>query len=114
MAFENASKTDDGWVNLSRVGDYMSRIKPDLHPSNYGYKAGGLRKFVEATGVVDVRTKSVGVFIRLKEGDDETSAKDQHAKSRTGQFTKSRKENDGKSQVTVQCKTKEKDRPVEN
>lgn len=113
MAFENASKTDDGWVNLSRVGDYMSRIKSDLHPSNYGYKAGGLCEFVEVSGMVDVNTRSFGVFIRLKEGNDETPAKHQNAKPRTGQNTKSRKEPKGRSQVAVQSVTKKISRSVD-
>jgi hypothetical protein len=66
----NGSPCDnDNWVNLADVGDYLSKISPDLNHRNYGYQR--LRAFVEASKIVDVKTKTIGekapiTLVRLK------------------------------------------------
>lgn len=66
----NTSNYGDDWVNLAEVGNYLRKIAPDLHARNYGYER--LREFVEASGLVDIRHKTMGdkppvVLVRLKE-----------------------------------------------
>ncbi|KAK3656325.1 hypothetical protein LTR56_003026 [Elasticomyces elasticus] len=62
---------DGGYANLADVGDYLSRISPDLNARNYGYNR--LRELVEASGIADVKSKSIGgkppiALVRLKRG----------------------------------------------
>lgn len=68
-AIVDAPSCDDNWVSLCDVGVRLSKISPDLQARNYGYRR--LRDFVDASGVVDVKTKTVGndpsiIFVRLK------------------------------------------------
>jgi uncharacterized LabA/DUF88 family protein len=68
-AVANAETDDDQWVHLARVGHILVKIAPDLQARNYGYRR--LKDFVEASGVVDVKSKTMGndpavIFVRLK------------------------------------------------
>ncbi|KAF2848255.1 hypothetical protein T440DRAFT_556821 [Plenodomus tracheiphilus IPT5] len=60
LAIKNNTHTGpgDNWVNLADVGNYLSKIGPDLHARNYGYDR--LRDFVEASGVAEVKYKNMG------------------------------------------------------
>ena len=67
----NASNAyEEDYVNLADVGTRLRRISPDLNPRNYGFER--LRDFVEASGIVDSRMKSMAphpsiALVRLKE-----------------------------------------------
>jgi hypothetical protein len=50
-------------------GHILVKIAPDLQARNYGYRR--LKDFVEASGLVDMKSKTVGndvavIFVRLK------------------------------------------------
>jgi uncharacterized LabA/DUF88 family protein len=69
-AVTNSTSYSDNWVNLADVGSYLSKISPDLQARNYGYER--LKEFVEASGIVDLKLKSMGdkppiALVRLKE-----------------------------------------------
>ncbi|KAL6704995.1 hypothetical protein ACN47E_007398 [Coniothyrium glycines] len=60
----------DNWVNLADVGGYLSKLAPDLQARNYGYER--LREFVEASGIVELKWKTMGdnppvALVRLKD-----------------------------------------------
>jgi uncharacterized LabA/DUF88 family protein len=68
-AVANAEMDDDRWVHLAKVGHILVKIAPDLQARNYGYRR--LKDFVEASGLVDMKSKTVGndvavIFVRLK------------------------------------------------
>lgn len=70
QAVDNSVGFDGNYANLAEVGNYLSRISPDLNARNYGYDR--LREFVEASGIVEVKWKQMGdnppiVLVRLKE-----------------------------------------------
>jgi uncharacterized LabA/DUF88 family protein len=65
-AISNAQSCDDNWVNLGEVGSIIIKIAPDLQARNYGYKY--LKDFVDASGLVDLKFKSGGSYVRLKKG----------------------------------------------
>jgi len=46
------------FVNLVAVGDYLTRISPDLHARNHGYAR--LSEFVVASGIVQLKMESIG------------------------------------------------------
>lgn len=58
MAVTNAPSYSDNWVNLADVGNYLSKLSPDLHARNYGYDR--LRDFAEASGIVELKLKTMG------------------------------------------------------
>ncbi|KIW64356.1 hypothetical protein PV04_09298 [Phialophora macrospora] len=69
LAVKNAPIYSDNWVNLAEVGNYLSKISPDLRPRNYGYER--LKDFIEASGIVELKWKPMGdkppiVLARLK------------------------------------------------
>lgn len=69
-AVNNSIGHDDNYANLAAVGNYLSKISPDLNARNYGYDR--LREFVEASGIVDLKWKDMGdnppvALVRLKE-----------------------------------------------
>jgi uncharacterized LabA/DUF88 family protein len=69
LAMTNAPIYSDNWVNLADVGSYLGKFSPDLRPRNYGYER--LRDFVEGSGIVEWKWKSMGdkppiVLARLK------------------------------------------------
>jgi uncharacterized LabA/DUF88 family protein len=69
-AVANSSSYEDDWVTLGDVGSRLSKISPDLQARNYGYRR--LRDFMEASGVVDMKMKTIGsqpstLLVRLKE-----------------------------------------------
>jgi uncharacterized LabA/DUF88 family protein len=69
-AVNNSIGYDDNYANLADVGNYLSKISPDLNARNYGYDR--LREFVEASGIVSLKWKNMGhsppvVLVRLKE-----------------------------------------------
>lgn len=69
LAVTNAPIYSDNWVNLADVGSYLSKISPDLRARNYGYER--LRDFVEASGIVEWKWKTMGdkppiVLVRLR------------------------------------------------
>jgi hypothetical protein len=60
---------EEDYVNLAEIGIKLARISPDLNPRNYGFER--LRDFVQASGIVELRMKSMGphppvALIRLK------------------------------------------------
>jgi hypothetical protein len=57
-AVNNSIGYDDNYANLAEVGNYLSRISPDLNARNYGYDR--LREFVEASGIVNLKWKDMG------------------------------------------------------
>jgi hypothetical protein len=64
---------DGNFANLADVGDYLSRISPDLNARNYGYER--LREFVTASGITELKWKHMGnnppvALVRLKERPD--------------------------------------------
>ncbi|KAK3709676.1 hypothetical protein LTR37_010703 [Vermiconidia calcicola] len=68
-AVNNCVGYDGDYANLAEVGNYLSKISPDLNARNYGYDR--LREFVEASGIVELKWKAMGnhppvVLIRLK------------------------------------------------
>jgi uncharacterized LabA/DUF88 family protein len=65
-AVNNVMGDNDNWVNLADVGNYLSKISPDLHARNYGYER--LREFVEASGIMDLKWKKTwrGTVIVLR------------------------------------------------
>ena len=70
LAIRNSRGHGDSWVNLAEVGNYLNKLAPNLNARNYGYER--LREFIEATGIVDVKYKSIGdkppiVLVCLKE-----------------------------------------------
>lgn len=74
LAIRNSRGYGDSWVNLADVGNYLNKLAPNLHARNYGYER--LREFIEASGIVDVRYKSMGdkppiVLVCLKEDREE-------------------------------------------
>jgi uncharacterized LabA/DUF88 family protein len=74
LAIRNSTGFGDIWVNLADVGNYLNKIAPNLNARNYGYER--LREFVEASGIVDVKYKSMGdkppvVMVCLKKDRDE-------------------------------------------
>lgn len=61
---------DSEYAYLAEVGTRLARISPDLNARNYGYQ--NLRGLVEASGIADLKTKTVEgkpsvSFVRLKE-----------------------------------------------
>jgi uncharacterized LabA/DUF88 family protein len=69
-AVANSTNYEDDWVTLGDVGSRLSKISPDLQARNYGYRR--LRDFMEASGVVDMKMKTIGsqpstLLVRLKE-----------------------------------------------
>lgn len=69
LAIKKCGSYEDNWVNLAAVGIYLNNIAPDVNAPNYGY--GRLGEFIEATGIVDVKKKSIGdkppvVLVSLK------------------------------------------------
>lgn len=58
LAIRNSRGYGDSWVNLAEVGSYLNKLAPNLNARNYGYER--LRDFIEATGIVDVKYKSMG------------------------------------------------------
>lgn len=67
-AVENSIGYDGNYANLAEVGNYLSRISPDLNARNYGYDR--LREFVEASGIVQLKWLNMGdkppvVLVRL-------------------------------------------------
>ena len=61
---------EEDFVNLAEVGAKLPRISPDLNPRNYGFER--LKDFIEASGIVEVRMKSMGpkpplALVRLKD-----------------------------------------------
>ena len=52
-AVNNSIGYDDNYANLAEVGNYLSKISPDLNARNYGYDR--LREFVEASGIVTLK-----------------------------------------------------------
>lgn len=68
-AISSCEVYEDDFVNLAVVGDYLTRISPDLHARNFGYAR--LSEFVVASGIVQLRKKSIGgappiALVRLK------------------------------------------------
>ena len=66
----NSIVIDGEYANLAEVGNYLSKISPDLNARNYGYDR--LREFVEASGIASLKWKAMGnnppvVLVRLKE-----------------------------------------------
>lgn len=69
-AVMSTSTNSDNYANLADVGNYLNRISPDLNARNYGYVR--LKDFVEACGIVDVKSMSMGdkppiALVRLKD-----------------------------------------------
>jgi len=58
QAVNNSISYDGEYANLAEVGNYLSKISPDLNARNYGYSR--LREFVEASGIASLRTKTIG------------------------------------------------------
>ncbi|KAG4431974.1 hypothetical protein IFR05_012547 [Cadophora sp. M221] len=58
VAIRNSRGYSDSWANLAEVGNHLNKLGPNLHARNYGYER--LREFIEATGIVDVKYKSMG------------------------------------------------------
>lgn len=52
-AITNSNPYDDDLVNLAEVGNYLTKLSPDLNPRNYGYTR--LREFALASGIVEVK-----------------------------------------------------------
>lgn len=70
-AINSSSHYENGFANLADVGEHLSRISPDLNARNYGY--GRLREFIEASGIAELKMKSMGnnppiALVRLKGG----------------------------------------------
>ncbi|EOA89542.1 hypothetical protein ACJQWK_02369 [Exserohilum turcicum] len=70
VAIRRSFSYGDDWVNLAEVGNYLHKIGPNLNARNYGYER--LREFIEATGMVDIKYKTIDnkppiVLVRLKE-----------------------------------------------
>lgn len=68
-AISSCDVYEDDFANLAAVGDYLTRISPDLHARNYGYAR--LKDFVVASGVVQLKMKTKGgapsiALVRLK------------------------------------------------
>jgi len=64
-----SSPYEDDYVNLAEVGLMLPRMSPDLVPRNYGYER--LKDFLQASGIVELRTKAMGphppvALVRLK------------------------------------------------
>jgi uncharacterized LabA/DUF88 family protein len=69
-AVANSTNYEDNWVTLDDVGSRLSKISPDLQARNYRYRR--LQDFIEASGVVDIKIKTIGsqpstLLMRLKE-----------------------------------------------
>ncbi|PVH73281.1 hypothetical protein DL98DRAFT_520039 [Cadophora sp. DSE1049] len=74
LAIRNSRGYGDSWVNLADVGNYLNKLAPNLNARNYGYER--LREFIEASGIVDVKYKSMGdkppiALVCLKEDKEE-------------------------------------------
>jgi hypothetical protein len=68
QAVKNSIGYDGNYANLAVVGNYLSKISPDLNARNYGYDR--LREFVEASGIVQLKWLNMGdkppvVLVRL-------------------------------------------------
>jgi hypothetical protein len=69
-AVADSTNYEDDWVTLGDVGSRLIKISPDLQARNNGYRR--LRDFMEASGVVDMKIKTIGsqpstLLVRLKE-----------------------------------------------
>ncbi len=65
-AIEN-QKDDDGYANLSNVGSYILRIKPDFDSRNYGGTNKKLGDLVKRQAYIETITKEGGhLYIRVK------------------------------------------------
>lgn len=68
-AIRSCDVCEGDFVNLAAVGDYLTRISPDLHARNFGYAR--LSEFVVASGIVQLKMKAMGdappiALVRLK------------------------------------------------
>jgi hypothetical protein len=77
-AIRGSSRYEGDFANLAEVGDYLSRISPDLNARNYGYER--LREFIEASGIAELRMKRMGnnppiALVRLKGGHNDADGK---------------------------------------
>ena len=57
-----ATSDENGWANLSPVGNYMSKTANDFDPRNYGYTK--LSSLFEAIGLFKLDRRKSGVFVR--------------------------------------------------
>lgn len=69
-AISSSIGDDAEYAYLAQVGIRLARISPDLNARNYGYE--NLRGLVEASGIADVKTKTLEnkppvALVRLKE-----------------------------------------------
>ncbi|KAL2063827.1 hypothetical protein VTL71DRAFT_5632 [Oculimacula yallundae] len=58
LAIKKSREYEDGWVNLAEVGNLLNKLAPNVNARNYGFSR--LREFIEATGIVNIRYKSMG------------------------------------------------------
>lgn len=56
-AIDNCVNFEGDYANLADVGNYLSKISPDLNARNYGYEK--LRDFVMASGIAQLSWKSL-------------------------------------------------------
>lgn len=54
-AIQSSDIYDEDFVNLANVGDYLTKISPDLNARNYGFPR--LRDFAVASGIVQLKMK---------------------------------------------------------
>lgn len=57
---ENAD--DNGWANLSLVGQYMSAVKPDFDSRNYGRAK--LSGFIKTLNLFETKVEHSQMFLR--------------------------------------------------
>lgn len=55
---------DDGWANLSGVGQYMGKVNSDFDPRNYGYTK--LSEIIKAINLFETKSENKSFYLRLK------------------------------------------------
>jgi uncharacterized LabA/DUF88 family protein len=62
----NSASEDDGWANLSEVGNYLNRIDSSFDSRNYGFPK--LSLLVKSLSNVDYKNCNSKHFVKLKDG----------------------------------------------
>ena len=69
----NATAGDDGWANLSAIGNHIRRSQPAFDPRRFGHAK--LGELVAAQPYLETKANGATTLVRLKQARKKTPAK---------------------------------------